>query len=113
MIIKDWFLRKNFSQNERYAIQCADEMKIERETEKAILVKWNTEWGFIKRWVPKSCFYTVAEIEAEAEKINQGLEKYEKLVEWAKSQGLKVRSRMKKSTILAIISEAGLEAPQF
>lgn len=34
MIIKSWFLNKNYSQNERYAINLADSCTIERETEK-------------------------------------------------------------------------------
>ena len=37
--IKRWFLSKNFSRNEQYVIECADSAKIERETEKAVLIK--------------------------------------------------------------------------
>lgn len=38
-------------------------------------------------------------------------DKYEQLVQWAKQQGLKVRSKMKKQSILKAISEAGLQVP--
>lgn len=54
MIIKSWFLNKNYSQNERYAINLADSCTIERETEKAYLLTFRTEFGRIKNWFPKS-----------------------------------------------------------
>lgn len=38
-------------------------------------------------------------------------DKYEQLVIWAKDQGLKVRSKMKKASIMKAIAEAGLTAP--
>ena len=58
MTIKSWFLQKNFTQGEAYAINTARSFKIERDTEKAILVKFNTDYGMIKTWLPKSvCVY--------------------------------------------------------
>lgn len=55
MIIKDWYLESDFNSNERYAIE-KNEVKpeIKQETEKAVLVVWNTEYGAITKWVPKS-----------------------------------------------------------
>ena len=53
--VKDWFFRKNFSANERYAISVSYSSSVERETEKAVLVRWSTKFGAITRWVPKSC----------------------------------------------------------
>lgn len=55
MTIKKWFLNKEFSQSERYAISATDNCKTERESEKAILLKWDTEFGIISKWIPKSC----------------------------------------------------------
>lgn len=54
MTVKNWFLTKNFNANERIAIS-ETEPTVERETEKAMLLKWNTEYGIITSWIPKSC----------------------------------------------------------
>ena len=54
MAIKSWFLNKEFTQGERYAISTADDPDVVRETEKAFLLKWKTEFGYIQHWVPKS-----------------------------------------------------------
>lgn len=53
--VKSWFMQKNFTQNERYAIDCARSSSVQKETEKAVLVKWSTKFGSIDRWIPKSC----------------------------------------------------------
>lgn len=53
--VKSWFMNKNFTQNERYAISCSDDPTVTRETEKAVLLKWVSKFGTITRWVPKSC----------------------------------------------------------
>lgn len=55
IVVKSWFLNKEFTSGERYAISVSDDAKVERETEKAILVKWFIEFGTVKHWVPKSC----------------------------------------------------------
>jgi len=54
--VKSWFLNKKFSAGERYAISCCDEgPSVKRETEKAVLLSWNTKFGKVEGWVPKSC----------------------------------------------------------
>lgn len=59
--IKDWFLNKNFTQNERYAIKMAEENNeiiAVKQTEKALLLKANSEYGMLTFWAPKSvCIY--------------------------------------------------------
>lgn len=56
MKIKKWFFLKEFTTSERIAIEGhTNNFKIERETEKAVLVKWYTDFGMIKHWVPKAC----------------------------------------------------------
>lgn len=59
MTIKKWFMEKEFSASERYAIETGDEPAVARETEKAVLLKWDTDFGTISHWVPKSCIETV------------------------------------------------------
>lgn len=54
--IKSWFFNKKFSSAERYAINCCDDGPVlMRETAKAVLLMWNTEFGRIQSWIPKSC----------------------------------------------------------
>lgn len=65
MKIKECFLEKEFTQNERYAISVAYNQIIERETEKAYLIKWDTKFGIVTRWVPKSCVFKEYEIKEE------------------------------------------------
>ena len=54
MTVKTWFVNKEFSQQERYAISTVDPIVV-KETEKAVFLKWPTKFGVIKKWVPKSC----------------------------------------------------------
>ena len=52
--IKVWFITKNFSQSEKYIMQSGDS-EIQKETEKAMLIKWTSDNGSFTKWVPKSC----------------------------------------------------------
>lgn len=67
IVVKAWFANKEFSQGERHAMETSD-AAIDRETEKAYLLKWNTKFGVIKKWVPKSCV-TITEIERTANEV--------------------------------------------
>ena len=53
-MIKKWFLEKNFSSSERYAIETGELQRI-KETEKAIQFKCLSKYGDIVFWCPKSC----------------------------------------------------------
>lgn len=50
-----WIIRKNLSNDEAYAVlnEC-DAMAVVRETEKAKLVKFSTNYGNVEMWTPKS-----------------------------------------------------------
>ena len=50
-----WIIRKNLTNEEAYAVlnEC-DSMKVVRETEKAQLVEFSTNYGLVKMWTPKS-----------------------------------------------------------
>lgn len=50
-------------------------------------------------------------VEEKMKKQEEAMNKYEALVNWTKAQGLKVRNKMKKVTIMKIVREAGLEVP--
>ncbi len=53
MKIDNWFLKKNYSQGERYAISLTDPI-IKKETAKAYFLVFETEFGTIKGWFPKT-----------------------------------------------------------
>ena len=111
-----WFISKNLNRAQADAI-VGERMTVERETEKAVLVKWNTDYGFVTLWTPKSIIITEeqarTEAKAEAEKrmqsIKQGEERYKKMIAFAKENGLAVRNKMKKDTVMSMIKKAGLE----
>lgn len=54
VVVAGWFLNKNYNSNERIAITTARYAVIEKETAKALLVRFETEYGNIKGWFPKS-----------------------------------------------------------
>lgn len=111
MKIKEWFLYKEFDQNERLVMQY-DEMTIERETEKAYLLKWNSDFGYFTKWVPKSCICTAEEIETECKRIEKAFDYYDMLVNYAKENGVKgARVGLKTRTLIEKIKKAGLEIP--
>lgn len=112
MQIKNWFLNKNFNQNERYYIELAmygNELLVIGETEKAYKFAAHTDLGTFTFWCPKSCIMTAEEIEVEREKAAAAQEdrfaKYEQLKQFAKSKGIKLTGRMKKSTLLSKFSD--------
>src|SRR5690625_3068838 len=53
--VPTWIIRKNLDQNEQYAVinEC-EGMSVVRETEKAQLVEYTTNYGKITMWTPKS-----------------------------------------------------------
>ena len=110
--VKEWFIDKNFNQNERYGISVADSCSVEKETEKAVLVKWETEYGNITRWIPKSCTMTEEEMQKEMEEKEErfvkGTEMHEELVKFAKENGLKARKNSKTTTLINMIKNANL-----
>lgn len=79
MKVKNWFVNKEFTADERIAI-AGVEPTVERETEKASLLKWHTEYGNITKWVPKSCIEETPVISDKAqEMLNAWREREEKL----------------------------------
>lgn len=116
--IKSWFVLKNFTPEERYAESVSDK-EIVRETEKAVLIKFVSDFGTFTKWIPKSCLMTEEDYRIEREKeekriarFEEGKIKYEKLVEFAKENKVKgIRIGLRKQTIINKIKDAGLEVP--
>lgn len=113
--IPEWIIEKNLDDNQIYAVRAeGEDAKLVRETEKAILVEWATEFGKVSMWCPKSVLKSkdevVAEAKAQQERYNNACERYAKLVETAKSLGVKVRKGMCRLTIINKVDEAGKRA---
>lgn len=116
--IKEWFFNK--IKGEYRNLHFFDgAVRINKETEKAyqVFIEYTTIDGECDGeklvWVPKSCTLTVEEYrkeaEAEEKRFEDGKAAYEKLVAWAKENGVKgVRVGMRKATILDKIKKAGL-----
>ncbi len=117
--IKDWFVSKVDLPN--YAMKPTGLVEIvgESKSGKAYKVSIDTETLdgerdlHFERFVPKSVIETRSQrkkSEKEAEKrYNQGVKKYEKMIEFAKKNGVKgVRPGLRKETILKKIRDHGL-----
>lgn len=119
--VKEWFLNKAMAESKpAYAMApFGNSFDIVRETEKAYLLSYETETIDGERditvsfWCPKSCTMTeeeaAAEGKAKAQRFMEGKERYAKLIEYAKANGIKgIRTGMRKETVLAKIRTAGL-----
>ena len=122
--IEEWFLLKNFTEQQLYVISIADQVTIKRETEKACYIEfWNAKFGSIFSWVPKSVCGLAEKSEA-AKKVEEeieareiearkrllaGCEHYERVLAFAKEHKVKgARKGLRLQTLLSKIAEAGL-----
>ena len=64
--IPDWIVEKNLDQNQIYAVRAeSEDATAQRETEKAILAGWTTEYGKVSLWAPKSVLKSKEQARAE------------------------------------------------
>ena len=53
--VPEWIIRKNLTTEEAFAvINSYPQVTIKKETEKAVLVDFHTDWGHVSMWCPKS-----------------------------------------------------------
>ena len=114
--VADWF---NPTSKYPLAGDFRTDFEISRETEKAVLIKttaytrdYEDDFEY-EVWIPKSCFESRSEyyekIRKYDEALAKGAERYEKLLTFAKDNGVKgVRKFMRAETILNKIKDAGL-----
>lgn len=116
--VKQWFIDKNFTPDERYIASVSD-LLIVKETEKAVLIQFYSDFGKFNKWVPKSCLMSKEDFQKEKERFekmvtafDEGKRKYDELVKFAKENNVKgVRAGLRKQTIINKIENAGLVAP--
>lgn len=119
-MIKEWFLEKNFTSNERYVIELAemnDELIAIKESDKAVYFKAVSDFGELKFWCPKSCIYTeeeaIEEMQKKSSALKRGLSYNETLLALAKENGIKgVRKGMKTATLIKKLTSAGIDIPE-
>lgn len=121
--LKDWF-RKTLTLEELNVLCNFPDFIYQRETEKAILFNIVGRYGSFTRWIPKSAIVTeqekaIRKLKEEAnwqayqERQARGLEKYDKLLEFAKGTGVPgIKKRMKTRTIIDLLTEAGIKIPR-
>lgn len=102
LCIKSWFLNKNFTANERIAIT-GTEPTVAAETEKALKLRWETSYGVIVRWIPKSCMETAEATEAERKAALAAYTarqaRYDALIAECRAHGIPARKGWKASTM--------------
>ena len=124
VFLKEWFYKKSVREDYWNNHHCV----VIRETEKAFQVQVYTNGSFwMKTWCPKSCClmsaeeYSNAIDEAEQkqaeweakrqERFEAACKAYNDLIVYAVSNGVNVRSGMRKETILRKMASAGVALP--
>ncbi len=111
--VNGWFMSRSFTDSERLAIIGVSPVSL-RETEKAVQLSWDTSYGKIVRWAPKSCLETAEGLESEntAEKCAQRLEvikvrqnSYESLVSECRAHGIPARKGWRVATMKQKLAE--------
>jgi hypothetical protein len=72
MTVKAWFIHKNFTQQEAQAINNGCTITIVSETEKAYKLNFQTNFGSIVSWVPKSVCEGIPKEAKPFVRINKG-----------------------------------------
>ena len=112
-IVPAWIVEKNLDQDRFYAVRAEGvNPTLARETEKAVLLEWDTEFGKVSMWCPKSILKSEEQVKAEEqadiERSNKKYDGYTKLVMAAEKAGVKyVRGYLKVNTIVRMCKAAG------
>lgn len=121
MGLQNWF-KSNLSDKQKLTLKGAEFfgiVTIEKETEKAVLLKADDNGTVEMIWCPKSALHTETTLKVEAVKNQVALQnkknafnKYDTIFNFAKDSGVKgLRYKMKISTILEKCEEANISVP--
>ena len=108
-----WIVKKNLDQDKLYAVRAEGvNPTVARETERAVLLEWDTEFGKVSMWCPKSVLKSEeqmkAEEQADIERSNKKYDGYTKLITAAEEAGVKyVRGYLKVNTVVRMCKAAG------
>lgn len=108
---KSWF-RANLTDHERFVLSISDAPVLAGETEKAVKLAFDSDFGKTYLWAPKSALLSPADWDAADARRYAAFSRYDRLVAWAKENGIKgVRKMMKKTTIIKKVIAAGMTVP--
>lgn len=113
-ILPKWFISKNLSQNQAYAVGVEGYGKAVKETEKAIDIEFATDYGKVWIWCPKSILKTIEEVADEliagAKKFNDKMNKRAELIEKMRALGVKsISSHQRTETIFSKAKSQGID----
>ena len=103
-ILPKWFINKNLSQSQAYAVNVEGCGKAVKETDKAIDIEFTTDYGKVWFWCPKSILKTTEEVAdeliASAKKFNDKINNRAELIEKMRVLGVKgISNRQRTETI--------------
>lgn len=110
--IADWVLEKKLNQSERYAWKVGDGAYVKRESEKAVLVANNSDYGEVSFWMPKSWLQSPEKVRESAIReqarfhVNANYSAYLKQV--ASDAGVKLGSTRKTAKVQEKLSKKGV-----
>ena len=113
-ILPKWFISKNLSQNQAYAVSVEGYGKAVKETEKAIDIEFTTDYGKVWLWCPKSILKTIDEVADEliegAKKFNDKMNKRAELIERMRALGVKnISNHQRTETIFSKAKKQGVD----
>lgn len=113
-VLPKWFINKNLSQNQAYAVSVEGYGKAVKETEKAIDIEFTTDYGKIWIWCPKSILKTIDEVAdeliASAKKFNDKMNKRAELIERMRALGVKnISNHQRTETIFDKAKRQGID----
>ena len=113
-ILPRWFINKNLSQNQAYAVSVEGCGKAVKETEKAIDIEFTTDYGKVWLWCPKSILKTIEEVADElivsAKKFNDKMNRRAELIEKMRALGVKsISNHQRTETIFSKAKSQGVD----
>ncbi len=116
-ILPKWFINKNLSQNQAYAVVVEGCGKAVKETEKAIDIEFTTDYGKVWLWCPKAVLKTIDKVADEliesAKKFNDKMNNRSELIERMRALGVKgISNHQRTETIFSKAKEQGVDVSE-
>jgi hypothetical protein len=113
-VLPRWFINKNLSQSQAYAVSVEGCGKAVKETEKAIDIEFTTDYGKVWLWCPKSILKTIDEVADEliaaTKKFNDKMSKRTELIEKMRALGVKgISNHQRTETIFSKAKSQGID----
>lgn len=106
------FIQDKLSEAEYYAASTSSNATIERETERAVLIRYETDYGNVKVWSPRSVIRSPEEIADRQrrtiarQEVNSQYTQY--LRNLARSSGLRIGNTRRWNRLQSMLEDAGV-----